>query len=196
MHRVLVYGAVLGLSAGGAAAEAAERRTIGRVAAGLQLGGFYDLGDPALELRGWRGRLGGSVSYGRHLPDPSEPGFVLVRSDPGKQVTGGVLLAFLDPRGARAVAVKPYVTGGFVHVTQAKATWELPQPSGSRRGRTTIGETAVEGGTGTWPFGGAGVEIGFRKVPGLAFGSEALVTFSGAGGPAPALRFGLRYYPW
>jgi hypothetical protein len=29
-----------------------ERRMIGRLGAGVQLGGFYDLGDPGIELRG------------------------------------------------------------------------------------------------------------------------------------------------
>ena len=31
-------------------------RTIGRLGMGAQLGGFYDLGDPALELRAWAKR--------------------------------------------------------------------------------------------------------------------------------------------
>ena len=78
---------VLGLLAGREMAEAAEpasalflqsgpsgganhpeKRAIGRLGAGLQMGGFYDLGDPGIELRGWAGRLGLSVSLGRTSP--------------------------------------------------------------------------------------------------------------------------------
>jgi hypothetical protein len=195
MHRLLLHASVLALLCP-AAAEAAERRTIGRVGAGFQLGGFYDLGDPALELRGWAGHIGVSASLGRHLPEASEPGLERVMSDPGQQVTGGVLLAFVNPKRSRPVTFKPYGTVGVVHVTQARATWQQTvAPTRGRRGGV-VGETAVEGQTGTWPFAGAGVEIGFGAVPGLAVGSELLLTFSGDGGAAPGLRFGIRYYPW
>jgi hypothetical protein len=192
MHRLLLCASVLVLAAGGRTAEPAERRTIGRAGAGLQLGGFYDLGDPAIELRGWANRIGASVSFGRHLPEVGEPGFTTVSSDPGKQVTGGVLLAFLDRGQARAVAMKLYGTAGVVHVTQARARWESATPT--RDG--TIGYSAVEGGTGTWPFAGAGAEIGLAKVPGLTIGSELLFTFSGDGEVGPGVRVGVRYYPW
>jgi hypothetical protein len=41
------------------------RRTIGRLAVGVQLGGFYDLGDAAVEVRTWANRFGFSLSLGR-----------------------------------------------------------------------------------------------------------------------------------
>jgi hypothetical protein len=173
--------------AGPSAAQAAEKRAIGRVAAGVQLGGFYGLADPGLELRGWAKGLGLSLSLGRHSADPGEPGFTEVFSDPGKQVTGGLLLAFVNRRTIRA-----YATGGMVHGTQARGRWErAPGPDG------TIGIAAVEGQTGTWPFGGVGVEIGFKALPGLAVGAEFLLAFGGSeGGTGPGARFAVRYYPW
>ena len=191
MHRLLLWTAVLVLSAG-RPAEAAERRTIGRVGAGLQLGGFYDLSDPALELRGWARRLGASISLGRHRADPSGPGFTEVFSDPGRQATAGVMLALIDRGSPRPVAIKLYGTAGVLNVTQARGRWEraTPAPDG------TIGEAAVEGGTGTWPYAGAGAEIGLAAVPGLAVGGEVLLTWSGGDGVGAGVRFAVRYYVW
>jgi hypothetical protein len=183
---------VLGLVVGREMAEAAEPRTIGRLGAGVQLGGFYDLSDPALELRGWAKRLGFSISLGRHYADPSYPGFTEVSSEAGKQFTGGFLLAFINPKTGRRVPIKVYGTAGIVHTTQARGRWEgaTPAPDG------TIGEAAVEGGTGTWPFGGAGVEIGFAGLPGLAVGSELLLAPAGEGGFGAGIRIAVRYYVW
>jgi hypothetical protein len=179
--------------AGRQASFAAERRPLARVGAGVQLGGFYDLGDPGLELRGWAKGLGLSLSLGRHFADPSYPGFAETFSDPGKQATAGLLLAFINPRSGSAVPIRAYATGGIVHATQARGRWDsdTPAPDG------TIGEAAVEGQTGTWPYAGLGVEIGLRALPGLALGSEFLLAFGGSdGGTSPGVRFAVRYYPW
>jgi len=203
---------VLGLVVGGEVAQAAESadvisqqsgptggtqrpqpRTIGRLGLGVQLGGFYDVSDPALELRGWAKRLGFSVSLGRHYADPSEPGFTEVSSDAGKQFTGGVLIAFIDPRAGRRVPIKVYATAGVVHTTQARGRWERVTPG---RGGGTEGEAGVEGGTGTWPYAGAGAEIGFAGLPGLAVGCELLLAPLGDGGVGPGIRFAVRYYVW
>ena len=178
---------VLGLVVGRESAEAAKLRTIGRLGAGVQLGGFYDLSDPGLDLRGWAKGLGFSISLGRHYADPSYPGFTEVSSEAGKQFTGGVLLAFI--KTGRRVPIKVYGTAGIVHTTQARGRWEGAAPDG------TIGEAAVEGSTGTWPFGGAGVEIGFAGLPGLAVGSELLLAPAGEG-VGPGIRFAVRYYVW
>ena len=62
----------LGLLVGREIAEAAERperRPIGRLGAGVQLGGFYDLLDPGIEFRGWAKRVGLSLSLGRHVAE-------------------------------------------------------------------------------------------------------------------------------
>jgi len=168
-----------------------ERRTIGRLGAGVQLGGFYDLGDPAIELRGWAKRVGLSLSLGRHVAEPSEPGFTEVSSQAGKQVTGGFLFAFIDPKGGRRVPIKVYGTAGIVHTTQARGRFErvTPGPDG------TVGEAVVEGGTGTGSFAGTGAEIGFAGVPGLAVGSELLFALGGEGW-GPGIRFAVRYYVW
>jgi hypothetical protein len=201
---------VLGLLVGREIAEAAEpagglspqsgpsggetrpqRRTIGRLGAGVQLGGFYDLGDPAIELRGWANRVGFSLSLGRHVAEPSEPGFTEVSSQAGKQVTGGFLFAFIDPKGGRRVPIKVYGTAGILHTTQARGRFEraTPDPDG------TVGEAVVEGGTGTGSYAGAGAEIGFAGVPGLAVGSELLFALGGEGW-GPGIRFAVRYYVW
>jgi hypothetical protein len=200
---------VLGLLVGGAIAEAAEparglfpqtvpagagkrpeRRTIGRLGAGIQLGGFYDLGDPAVELRGWAKGVGLSVSLGRHTADPGEPGFTEVSSHAGQQFTAGVLLAFVDTTG-RKFPIKVYGTGGIVHATQARGRFEraTPGPDGA------LGEAVVEGATGTAPFAGVGAEIGFAGAPGLAVGSEVLFAVGGEGW-GPGVRFAVRYYVW
>ncbi len=201
---------VLGLVGGREIAEAAEStevissqsgpsgadsrpptRTIGRLGVGVQLGGFYDLGDPGVELRGWAKRWGLSISLGRHVADPSEPGFTEVSSEAGRQATGGVLFAFIDPKAGRRMKVKVYGTAGVVHTTQARGRWERvpPGPEG------TTGEAGVEGATGTWPFAGAGVEIGFAGLPGLAVSSELLGALGGEGF-GPGIRFAVRYYVW
>ena len=194
MRHLLLCASVLAGLTGARSAHSADatspRRTIGRVGAGVQLGGFYDLSDPALELRAWTGRLGVSFNLGQHRPEPSYPGFHEVSSDPGKQVTAGVLLGFNNPRPGRAVPVKLYTTAGLVHATQARAKWE-----GGPAADGTIGEAGVEGQTGTAPFVGLGAEVGFARLPGLAVGTEFLVAF-GNGGFGPGIRFGLRYYPW
>jgi hypothetical protein len=174
------------------AAKRPEKRAIGRLGAGLQMGGFYDLGDPGIELRGWARRLGLSVSLGRHVADPSEPGFTEVSSQAGQQFTAGVLLAFTDPRAGRKVPVKLYGTAGILHTTQARGRFERATPS--RDG--TLGEAVVEGGTGTGSFAGVGAEIGFAAVPGLAVGSELLVALGGGEGWGPGVRFAVRYYVW
>jgi hypothetical protein len=168
-------------------------RTIGRLGMGVQLGGFYDLSDPALELRGWAKRLGFSVSLGRHYADPSEPEFTEVSSEAGKQFTGGLLFAFINPKAGRRVQVKVYATAGVVHTTQARGRWERVTPG---RGGGTEGEAGVEGGTGTWPYAGAGAEIGFAGLSGLAVGSELLLAPLGDGGFGPGIRFAVRYYVW
>jgi hypothetical protein len=133
--------------------------------------------------------VGISISLGRHVADPSYPEFTEVSSEAGKQFTGGVLLAFI--KTGRRVQVKVYGTGGIVHTTQARGRWQgiTPAPDG------TIGEAAVEGSTGTWPYAGAGVEIGFAGLPGLAVGSELLVAVGGEGF-GPGIRFAVRYYVW
>jgi hypothetical protein len=168
-----------------------ERRTIGRVGAGVQLGGFYDLGDPGIELRGWAKGVGLSLSLGRHVAEPSEPGFTEVSSRAGQQLTGGLLLAFIDPKGGRRVPIKVYGTAGIVHTTQARGRFEraTPGPDG------TVGEAVVEGATGTGSFVGAGAEIGFAGVPGLAVGGEFLFALGGEGW-GPGIRFAVRYYVW
>jgi hypothetical protein len=168
-----------------------EARTIGRLGAGVQLGGFYDLGDPGIELRGWASRIGLSLSLGRHVADPSEPGFTEVSSQAGKQVTGGFLFAFIDPKGGRRVPIKVYGTAGVVHTTQARGRFErvTPLPDG------TVGEAVVEGSTSTGSFAGVGAEIGFAGVPGLAVGSELLFALGGEGW-GPGIRFAVRYYVW
>jgi hypothetical protein len=168
-----------------------ERRTIGHLGVGVQLGGFYDLGDPAIELRGWAKRVGLSLSLGRHVAEPSESDFTEVSSTAGKQVTGGFLFAFIDPKGGRRVPIKVYGTAGIVHTTQARGRFEraTPGPDG------TVGEAVVEGGTGTGSFAGAGAEIGFAKVPGLTVGSELLFAMGGDGW-GPGIRFAVRYYVW
>lgn len=193
---------VLALSpvVGGEIAEAAEptpaRRTIGRVGAGVQLGGFYDLGDPGFELRGWAKGVGFSASLGRHYADPSESGFTEVSSEPGKQLTAGILLALLDSGSGRKLRIKLYGTGGVVHATQARGRWEREVPGERGRPGGTEGEAAVEGGTGTWFYGGAGLEVGFAALPGLAISSELLLGAGGDGGVAPGVRFAVRYYVW
>src|SRR5262245_51797848 len=179
---------LLGLVAGADPAHAGERRALSHVAVGVQLGGFYDLRDPGLELRGWARGLGLSVSLGRHSVEPSEPGMTEVFSEPGKQASAGLMLAFLNPGRDRAVPIKPYATGGSVHATQARARWERVTTG---RGGGTIGEAGVEGQTGTWGYAGLGVEIGFKALPGLALGSEFLLT-SVSGGVG--VRFAVRYY--
>ncbi len=173
------------------ASPSEPRPAIGRLGLGAQLGGFYDLGDPALELRGWVKRVGFSISLGRHVAEPSEPGFTEVYSQAGKQVTGGVLFAFNNPKPGRSVPIKVYGTAGIVHTTQARGRWEraTPGPDG------TLGEAGVEGATGYWSFAGAGAEIGFARVPGLALGSELLLALSGEGA-GPGIRFAVRYYVW
>jgi hypothetical protein len=210
MRSVRLCIVVLGLLVGREIAEAAEpaggfspqtdpsgaerrpkRRPIGRLGAAVQLGGFYDLGDPGIELRGWAQRVGLSLSLGRHVAEPSEPGFTEVSSQAGKQLTGGFLFAFIDPRGGRRVPIKVYGTAGVVHTTQARGRFErvTPGPDG------TLGEAVVEGGTGTASFVGAGAEIGFAGVPGLAVGSELLFALGGEGW-GPGIRFAVRYYVW
>jgi hypothetical protein len=116
----------VGLVAGGQTSHPAEKRAIGRVGAGVQLGGVYDLADPGLELRGWAKALGVSLSLGRHTADPSEPGFTEVFSDAGQQATVGLLLAFVD---SKRVPIKVYATGGIVHATQARGRWARATPS-------------------------------------------------------------------
>ena len=182
-------GVVSGKSADSGAGARPERRTIGRLGAGVQLGGFYDLADPALELRGWAKWVGFSLSLGRHVADPSYPDFTDVSSEPGKQFTGGVLLAFVNPRPGRRVPIKVYGTVGIVHTTQARGHWEGVASDG------TLGEAGVEGATGTWPFAGAGAEIGFAGLPGLAVSSELVFAMSGDGF-GPGVRFAVRYYAW
>jgi len=184
---------VLGLLVARESAQAAEpeRRTIGRLGAGVQLGGFYDLGDPGIELRGWARRVGLSLSLGRHVADPSEPGFTRVSSHAGQQLTGGLLVAAIDPRGRHRVPIKVYGTAGFVHTTQARARFHRATPT--RDG--TVGEAVVEGATATGSFVGAGAEIGFAAVPGLAVGSELLFALGGEGW-GPGVRFAVRYYVW
>jgi hypothetical protein len=186
-RRLLLGASLLCLAAGRQATHAAEGRTIGRVGAGVQLGGFYDLRDPGLELRGWAKGLGLSISLGRHTAEPSQPGFTQVFSKAGQQATGGLLLAVIN-----AETAKLYATAGLVHATQARGSWEraTPAPDG------TTGEAAVEGATGTWPFAGIGAEIGLRAVPGLALGGELLLASGGDGGAAPGIRFAVRYYVW
>ena len=166
-------------------------RTIGRLGVGVQLGGFYDLGDPGLELRGWARGLGFSIGLGRHTADPSEPGFTEVSSEAGEQVSGGALFAFVNPKAGHRVPIKIYGTAGVVHTTQARGRWERipPGPDG------TTGEAGVEGTTGTWPYVGAGAEIGFAKLPGLAVGGELIFAIGGEGF-GPGIRFGVRYYVW
>ena len=173
------------------AAERPERRPIGRLGAGVQLGGFYDLGDPGIEFRGWAKRVGLSLSLGRHVADPSDPEFTEVSSQAGQQVTGSLLLAFIDPKGVHRVPIKVYGTAGILHTTQARGRYQraTPGPDG------TLGEAVVEGGTGTGSFVGAGAEIGFAGVPGLAVGSELLFALGGEGW-GPGIRFAVRYYVW
>jgi hypothetical protein len=168
-----------------------ERRAFGRLGAGVQLGGFYDLGDPAIDFRGWAKRVGLSLSLGRHSADPSEPDFSEVSSHAGKQFTGGLLLAFTDPKGGHRVPIKVYGTAGIVHTTQARGRFERPTPGPDG----TIGEAVVEGGTGTGSFVGAGAEIGFAGLPDLAVGSEFLFALGGEGW-GPGVRFAVRYYVW
>jgi hypothetical protein len=167
------------------------RRTIGRLGVGAQLGGFYDLGDPALELRAWARRVGGSFSWGRHLAEPHETGYTQVSSQAGKQVTGAFLFAFNNPQPGRRLPIKVYGTAGIVHATQARGKWQRITPG--RDG--TVGLAGVEGSTGYRSFVGAGAEFGFTGLPGLAVGSEILLAVGGEG-VAPGLRFGVRYYMW
>jgi len=166
-------------------------RTIGRLGMGAQLGGFYDLGDPALELRAWAKRVGFSISLGRHVAEPSEPGLTEVYSHAGKQVIGGFLFAFNNPKPGGSVPIKVYGTAGVVHTTQARGRWERVTPDADG----TLGEAGVEGSAGYWPFVGAGAEIGFAGVSGLAVGSELLFAVSGEG-VGPGIRFSVRYYVW
>jgi hypothetical protein len=169
-----------------------EPRTLERLGVGAQLGGFFDLGDPAVELRGWTRRVGSSFSWGRHLADPGYPGFAQTDSRPGKQVTGAVLFALNDPKPGRSSApIRVYGTAGIVHTTQARGVWEGSTPAEDG----TVGEAAVEGSTGYWPFLGAGAEIRFARLGGLAVGSELLFAVSGEG-VAPGVRFSVRYYVW
>jgi hypothetical protein len=165
------------------------RRTLGGLGFGAQFGGFFDPGDPALEFRGWFKRVGFGLSWGRHLPEPSYSGFAEVDSRPGKQVIGGLLFAFNNPQPEHRVPFRVYGTAGIVHATQARAVWEgaVPAPDG------TVGEAAVEGSTGYWPFVGVGAEIGFKRLRGLAVGSELLFAVSGEG-VGPGIRFSVRYY--
>jgi len=166
-------------------------RTIGRLGVGAQLGGFYDLGDPALELRGWAKRVGFSISLGRHVAEPAYPGMTEVYSHAGKQVTGGFLFAFNNPKTGRSVPIKVYGMAGIVHTTQARGRWEraTPGPDG------VLGEAGVEGSTGYAPIVGVGAEIGFAGLPGLAVGSELLFARSGGEGVG-GIRFAVRYYVW
>ena len=83
-------------------------RTIGRLGMGAQFGGFYDLGDPALELRAWAKRMGFSISLGRHVAEPRESGLTEVYSYAGKQVTGGFLFAFRSNTGRVTVHLKKF----------------------------------------------------------------------------------------
>ncbi len=167
----------------------APRPTQRRLGFGAQLGGFFDLEDPALELRGWAKRVGFSLSWGRHLPEPSYSGFTEVDSRAGKQMIGGLLFAFNNPKAEHRAPVRVYATAGIVHTTQARAVWQgaAPAPDG------TVGEAAVEGSTGYWPFVGFGAEIGFTQLRGLAVGSELLFAVSGEG-VGPGVRFSVRYY--
>jgi hypothetical protein len=167
------------------------RRALEGFGFGAELGGFFDLNEPALEARGWLRRVGFSLSWGRHLPDPSYPGFTEVDSRPGKQVIGGLLFAFNNPKAEHRVPFRVYGTAGFVHATQARAVWKGDAPAADG----TIGEAAVEGSTGYWPYLGAGVEVGLTRMRGLAFGSELLFAVSGEG-VGPGVRFSVRYYPW
>jgi hypothetical protein len=202
--RALACASLLGMltaPASVAATPPSSRPAIGRIGAGAQLGGFYDLADPALELRGWAKRLGVSLSWGHHYADPSESGLTEVSSEPGKQATAGVLFAFTDPPRGRAVPIKLYATAGVVHATQARGQWQndLPPPGASfvRGGSNrTYAESAVEGTTGTGGYVGLGAEVGFRFLPGLSLGAELLAGFGGGEGAAPGVRLAVRYYPW
>ena len=165
------------------------RRTIGRLGVGVQLGGFYDLGDPAVELRAWAKRVGFSMSLGRHVAGPDEPGWTEVFSHAGKQVTGNLLFAFINPKAGRSVPIKVYGAAGVVHTAQARGSWERVTPDGWER------VTGVEGSTGYAPIVGVGAEIGFAGLPALAVGSELLFAASGEG-PTSAIRFAVRYYVW
>jgi hypothetical protein len=166
-----------------------RKRTLAGFGVGVQLGGFYDLGDPALDVRGWAKRVGFSLSWGRHLPDPSYSEMVEVETHGGKQVTGGLLFAVNNPNPEHRIPFRLYGTAGLVHTTLARSVWERATPA--RDG--TIGEAAVEGSTGYWPYLGAGAEVGFRRLRGLAVGSELLFAVSGEG-VGPGFRFSIRYY--
>lgn len=134
---------------------------------------------------------------GREIAEAAEPAgrFSLQSGPPGgagrpeRRTIGR--LAFIDPKGGRRVPIKAYGTAGILHTTQARARFEraTPSPDG------TVGEAVVEGGTGTWSFAGAGAEIGFAGVPGLAVGSELLFALGGEGW-GPGIRFAVRYYVW
>jgi hypothetical protein len=128
------------------------------------------------------------LSLGRHTAGPDE-GFTRISSQPGKQVTGNFLFAFVNPRAGRSVPVKVYGAAGVVHATQARGSWEQVTLDGWER------ITGVEGSTGYAPIGGVGVEIGFARLPSLALGGEFLLAGAGEG-PSPGLRFALRYYVW
>jgi len=165
------------------------RQPLAGIGVGAQLGGFFDPGDPALELRGWAKRMGFSLSWGRHLPEPSYSGMTEVHSRAGKQVIGGFLFALNNPKPEHRFPFRVYGTAGIVHTTQGGAVWEraTPAPDG------TVGEAAVEGSTGYWPYVGAGAEVGFARFRGLAVGSELLFAMSGEGA-GPGFRFSVRYY--
>lgn len=169
-----------------------SRRALGRVGIGAQLGGFFDPKDPSLELRGWARRVGISLSWGRHAAEPSASGFTEIDSRAGKQVTGGLLVAFNHPKPDRSIPIRVYGTAGIVHTTQARGVWKRDIPD--RDG--IVGEAGVEGSTGYWPFVGAGAEMKFARLGGLAVGSELLFAVSGGEGVGPGLRFSVRYYVW
>jgi hypothetical protein len=187
MFRLFLSLLVIALAAGGATAEPGKK--LSGFGVGIQLGGFYGPEDPALDLRGWAERVGFSLSWGRHLPDPGYSEMMEVESRPGKQVMGGLLFAVNKPNPVHRIPFRLYGTAGVVHTTQARSVWERATPA--RDG--TIGEAAVEGSTGYWAYAGAGAEIGFARLRGLAVGGELVFAMSGEG-VGPGFRFSIRYY--